>query len=126
MGDCLELSKYGIPPDVLQVLRDNYSDAMLQDFLPKYLNTVAQNKIEDDMRLADIIVAAVNVGRTKKGHQTYSKWRNQRIKQITDLKEELEIEKLTVFERLRFTANKGKRQTNTVFDRLKRVYKDGV
>ena len=126
MGDCLELSKFGIPPDVLQVLKSNYSDSMLQDFLPKYLNIVAQNKIEADLCLADIIVASVNVGRTAKGHKTYNKWRNQKLKVIADLKEELEMEKLNVFERLRFKAKKSKKQTNTVFDRLKRIYKDAV
>ena len=77
----------------------------------------------EELKLADLIATAVNVGRTKSGGEYYRSWRHRRIQDVEELKEAMRKD-LTVFEKIR-RQNQPKRSTNTVFDKLKRFTEDG-
>lgn len=114
----MTLLEASVPLADTGLLFENYSDEVLADFIPKYINAIAQQKIREDLRLADVLAITRNVGQTKEGNRAYSKWHSRKRKQLDDLKDELDYENKTVFEKLKKKISKG---TSTVFYRLQKL-----
>ena len=87
-------------------------------FLSELIQNKNKNKIEDELRLADILSACMNVG-SKKGNQIFNKWRRDKIHLLKELNQE--EKEVTIFEKLK-VGKSGK--TNTIFDRLKYFFKE--
>ena len=92
------------------VLIDDYSFD-LEWFIEKFSQHAKQKRVNEELRLAEVIVNASYAG-TKKGNLVYNKWKREKINIMEKIKEE---ENMTVFDRL-----KNSQQANTLFDRLKR------
>jgi len=85
-------------------------------FLRKLIRSKNKSKVEEVLRLADVISACMNIG-SKKGNRVYNKWRRDKVNLLEELSQE--EKELTIFEKLQ---NKGK--GNTIFDRLKYFSKE--
>ena len=97
-------------------------DQAVADIAAINTELAALRETQKELKLVECIAIAVNVGRTKSGKTTYTKWRNRKLRRLTDITDELDYENKTIFEKIRSSKSKT---SNTIFDRIRRE-KNGI
>ena len=108
------LNQIGLDVKDSLILMEEFS-LELDWFLKKLIRNKSKSKIEEELRLSDVIASCMNIG-SKKGNQLYNVWKRNKINLLEKLNQE--EKEMTIFEKLQ---NKGK--SNTIFDRLEYLSK---
>lgn len=106
----MNLIEAGIPLlDSIYLVQDYIDD--LDWFVPELLNKLKKVNIMNELNQS-VLLGMIQGLQSKKGIMNFRKWRTEKMKEL----EELEIENMSIFERLRKSKSMG---TNTLFDKLK-------
>ena len=81
-------------------------------FIEEFILDIEKEKIIDELNKADLLGRIQGVG-NKKGNILFAKWRREKISKLDEINDELNYDKLTIFERL-IKSKKPK----TIFDKL--------
>ena len=81
-------------------------------FIEEFILEIEKERIINQLSKADLLGVIQGVGH-KKGNLLFTKWRREKISKLDEINDELNYDKLTVFERL-VKSKKPK----TIFDRL--------
>ena len=86
-------------------------------FAEKLIKETEKRKIINQLDQADLLGIIQGIG-YKKGGMNFTKWRRKKILRINEINDELNEDKLTIFERLT-----KKKEPKTLFDSLIKRYK---